>query len=598
MVGSLLAVMAPAAQANTDLNSKSRLIVGSGSDTTYLTMQRLDLIFNNATGCNILVVPGQPQPLDGECITPTPDGQISINENHDVATSAFPYGSSSGINQLCQQGLANVAQIDYARSSRTLRSTDCDGLEAVAYARDALSWYHFTEVDGQPTASAAVDNLTQSQLNKIFVTGEITNWSQVGGEDAPIVVYAAQSGSGTRASWDSFVGGDSSSQIPADKKDERVIREHDGTPILDNGEAENAIFYYGFGRYTQAPEGNSTGVAGAFDELGQIDGVTPTNATVGNQTFPGSRDVFNVLRYPTEATRNFTDAVDGFLCRTDIDDAINPFTGKTYRTEIEQAIKSEGLVPIPKGNTGGGTAAESYCRLSIPKPDVTSATTGFTAAGAGTLMPSVTVTFSEQVTGATGANIKLLPQGGKAVKATVTCVDAAGEAAACSGTVAKATITPRAKLIANRAYQVKTNASILDRAGNASAPSVFDWNTPKTFEDDSATYGPFWGSQKIGAASGGTVTQSAWPGEKARVKFVGGNISVGYIAGPARGRIQLFVDGSNQGTVSQYAASTNKRSVNLTGLGGGSHTLEIVVLGTKEAASAGTSVNVDSFSIS
>lgn len=597
MVGSLMAIMTPAAQANTDLNSESRLILGSGSDTTYLTMQKLDNIFNTATGCNILVTPGNPQPLNGECISPAPEGQISVNPTHDVASSAFPYGSSTGINQLCQQGLANVAPIDYARSSRTLRSTDCDGLEAVAFARDAISWYHFTEVGGNPTASASVDDLSQSELNKIFVTGEIDNWSEVGGDDAPIVVYTAQAGSGTRASWDSFVGGDSSLQIPADKKDERTIREHDGTPILDNGDADNAIFFYGFGRYTQAPNGNSTGVPGALDALGQIDGVNPTKTTVGNQTFPGSRDVFNVLRYPTEATRNFTDAVDGFLCRTDLDDAINPFTGKTYREEIESAIESEGLVPIPEGATGGGTTADSYCRLSVPKPDVTSASAGFSAASAGTLKPSVTVTFSEQVTGATAANVKLLPQGGSAVKSTVACIDAAGQAAACSGVVAKAVITPKANLIANRAYQVKTNAQIKDRAGNASAPSVFDWTTPSTFEDASATYGPFWGSQNIGAASGGSVTQSAWPGETAKVKFTGPAIEIGYVAGPARGRIQLFVDGSNEGTVSQYAGSTQTRSTALTGLGAGTHTLEVRVLGTKEAASSGTSVNLDKFTV-
>ena len=126
----------------------------------------------------------------------------------------LPAGSGTGINQLCQQGLANVASIDFARSSRGPKTGDCDGLQFTAFARDGISWHHFTSGRSEHPSNA-VTNLTQDQLRKIFVTGEINNWSQVGGTSAPIVVYAAQAGSGTRTTFDGFVGGSSSSQIPA-----------------------------------------------------------------------------------------------------------------------------------------------------------------------------------------------------------------------------------------------------------------------------------------------------------------------------------------------------------------------------------------------
>ena len=45
-----------------------------------------------------------------------------------------------------------------------------------------------------------VDNLTIDQINKIY-TGQITNWKEVGGDDAPIVVVSREEGSGTRGAF-------------------------------------------------------------------------------------------------------------------------------------------------------------------------------------------------------------------------------------------------------------------------------------------------------------------------------------------------------------------------------------------------------------
>jgi phosphate transport system substrate-binding protein len=50
--------------------------------------------------------------------------------------------------------------------------------------------------------SNPVKNLTTSQLQKIF-GGKITNWKQVGGKDAAIVVVNRKSGSGTRVNYQS-----------------------------------------------------------------------------------------------------------------------------------------------------------------------------------------------------------------------------------------------------------------------------------------------------------------------------------------------------------------------------------------------------------
>ena len=50
-----------------------------------------------------------------------------------------------------------------------------------------------------------VENLTVKQIAQIF-TGEITNWSEVGGTDGEIAVFGREAGSGTRGAFEEIVG--------------------------------------------------------------------------------------------------------------------------------------------------------------------------------------------------------------------------------------------------------------------------------------------------------------------------------------------------------------------------------------------------------
>lgn len=222
-----LAIPAGAAVTNPANNN----IIGSGSSTTYDMMQSIGSLFNNANSCTLSVATGT-QPLDFSCPSSTGDplaleaSPSSTPENPfaDVVTEEPPIGSSSGIAQLedgpgsSHSSTVNVANnVDFARSSRNYKSTDDQGLNFVAYAADSISWFHFTAVNlnfpstgtenKAKSASSAVKDLTQAELRDIY-NGTINNWDEVGGADAPIVVFSAQENSGTQSTFKSWLGFD------------------------------------------------------------------------------------------------------------------------------------------------------------------------------------------------------------------------------------------------------------------------------------------------------------------------------------------------------------------------------------------------------
>ena len=121
--------------------------------------------------------------------------------------------------------------------------------------------------------------LTQSQLQGIFVTCTITNWSQVGGNNLAIAVYTAQAGSGTRSAWDGFVGGDSSHCIPANKLATHVIPENRNTGILSS-DLKRAIYPFSYGVWSTQIKGRN----GA--KLGAIDNVAVAASTIADGNFP------------------------------------------------------------------------------------------------------------------------------------------------------------------------------------------------------------------------------------------------------------------------------------------------------------------------
>lgn len=110
----------------------------------------------------------------------------------DVTVTAEFVGSGAGIEAV------STGTADIGNSSRNLKDEEKEkGVVENIVAIDGIA----VCVDSTNT----VTNLTKQQLTDIY-TGAVTNWSQVGGEDSPIVVVGREAGSGTRGAFEEILG--------------------------------------------------------------------------------------------------------------------------------------------------------------------------------------------------------------------------------------------------------------------------------------------------------------------------------------------------------------------------------------------------------
>ena len=223
----------------------NHIIVGSGSSTTYPMMVQLDALYNQALGCTTTVditSATAPQPFDFSCLDQTtitngqnigavlPSPTTTPNPFNDAAVEMTPIGSSNGLIQLASAGgsltelstkysyygAANIpTNINFVRSSRAEGDTkDVKGLNFVAYAADGVDWVHYSTYAGAPTNSdiggkISGSIMTQAQIQGIY-NGKIARWGKVGAGLAPVIVFSAQTGSGTQDTYKGFLGTDPS----------------------------------------------------------------------------------------------------------------------------------------------------------------------------------------------------------------------------------------------------------------------------------------------------------------------------------------------------------------------------------------------------
>ena len=176
-------------------------------------------------------------------------------------------GSGSGIEAVME------GRCDLGLSSRALKDEEKEkGLEQTILAFDGIA----VIVNPRNT----VEDLDVETIGKIY-TGEITNWSEVGGADMEIVLIGREAGSGTRDGFEEITK----------TKDKCLYRQEltsTGDVITAVATNENAIGY--------------ASLASVKDSVKavKVNGVTPSEATVKDGSYPIQRPFVFVTKADTK----------------------------------------------------------------------------------------------------------------------------------------------------------------------------------------------------------------------------------------------------------------------------------------------------------
>jgi phosphate transport system substrate-binding protein len=241
---------------------------------------------------------------------------MKANQKVNIAVSGP--GSGAGIAALID-GTTDICQ-----ASRAIKTAEIDQAKAkgvtpyeIQVATDALS------VVVNP--ANPVNELTFAQLSAIY-TNKITNWKEVGGNDAPIVVLSRDSNSGTFAYFLEDVV-----QMPGLSTADKTLQYGGKVLMLPSTEEgisqvagnANAIFYSGLGYI------NNTVKTLGIKKTANDAAVKPSVETALNKTYPISRPLF----YYTNGTPT---------------GVIKAYIDYCLSTVGQQEVLTAGFVPLQK----------------------------------------------------------------------------------------------------------------------------------------------------------------------------------------------------------------------------------------------------------
>ena len=153
--------------------------------------------------------------------------EANKGENENAKIEVNQIGSSAGITN----AIKGVSEI--GMSSRDLKEEEkAEGLKETIIAHDGIAVVVHT--------ANKVGNLTLEQVKEIY-TGKITNWSELGGDDAEIVVVSREDGSGSRDAFQEITGFES-----AELSKDAVVANGNGNIKTTVNSNEQAIGYVSF----------------------------------------------------------------------------------------------------------------------------------------------------------------------------------------------------------------------------------------------------------------------------------------------------------------------------------------------------------------
>lgn len=200
------------------------------------------------------------------------------NQHTTIRLSVTGGGSGTGIAALIN-GTVDIANASRQIKSEEIEQAHANGIDPKEYviARDAIA----VIVNPQNP----INQLTLQQVSDIY-TGKINNWSELGGEDRPIVRLSRESNSGTHVYFlETVIRMGSSTNKSLFSMDTLLLPSSEGI-IAEVRQNPNAIGYDGLGYIT--PEVKVL----AISPDGILPFVFPSIETVNNHSYAISRDLF------------------------------------------------------------------------------------------------------------------------------------------------------------------------------------------------------------------------------------------------------------------------------------------------------------------
>ena len=222
-------------------------------------------------------------------------GEKFMEQNDGITFTYNPTGSGTGIKAVAE------GRCDIGLSSRFLKDEEkAQGLVETVLAYDGIA------VIVNPGNTVA--DLTIEQIADIF-TGSVTNWSELGGADAEIVLIGREAGSGTRGGFEEIVGVE-------DKCQYRQELTSTGDVITAVSQNPGAIGYASLASVKDTVKAVSVG------------GVVPSEETVKDETYAIQRPFVLVTMEGTELSA-----------------AAQAFFDYALSAEANEVVAAAGVVP-------------------------------------------------------------------------------------------------------------------------------------------------------------------------------------------------------------------------------------------------------------
>ena len=226
-----------------------------------------------------------------------------MKENRKARIAVTGGGSGVGISALIN-GTTDIAMASRSIKSKEIEQAKAKGLEVKEVV---LGFDGITIIANHANTVKDIDDIT---LGKVF-RGEITNWKELGGDDAPIVVLSRDSSSGTHEFFK-----------------EHIIRENNTKKDLEYG--PKTLYMPSNEAIKQEVKSNKYVGMGYMDnsvEAIKVDGIEASVENVASKKYPIAREVYWYV--DNNASEDVSNLVDYALS-----------------SKGQELVKEEGFVPV------------------------------------------------------------------------------------------------------------------------------------------------------------------------------------------------------------------------------------------------------------